>query len=413
MNHDPTTDRPPTRLPRLLGALGLTTGLALTATACSAASTPPADGASATAAPHGWVAGATESQEPQLGLLAVSATGETALHDLLTGETTDLDRVGAAEHSATDGRFLVTSDGDRTTVVDGGSWTVDHGDHTHYYAAEPRVVGTLEGGGPVQVHSSETMTTIAWPARGEAVVLDRAALGQGELDETARLDATVLLPLGEHLVAAEGDTVRVLDTDGEQTESTEPTGSTSAGQACTDPAGGLVTRAGAVVGCADGAVVVDDAGATSFVALPDDAERPTAFAARAGRPTVAGLAGDTGFWLLDVRQGSWQHVPTERPLRAVVAVDDQDEHVVGVDDAGRVVVVTASTGEVATTDPLVDSDSDTDTDTAPLLQLDAQRAYVADPTAAVVHEIDFADGARVARTIELPLAPVAFAEVGL
>ncbi|TDW40522.1 hypothetical protein EDF52_1187 [Curtobacterium sp. PhB42] len=407
MNHDPTTDRPRTRLPRLLGALGLTTGLALTATACSTASTPPADDASATTAPHGWVAGATESQEPQLGLLAVSATGETALHDLLIGETTDLDRVGAAEHSATDGRFLVTSDGDRTTVVDGGSWTVDHGDHTHYYAAEPRVVGTLEGGGPVQVHSSETMTTIAWPERGEAVVLDRAALGQGELDETARLDATVLLPLGEHLVAAEGDTVRVLDTDGEQTGSTEPTGSTSAGQACTDPAGGIVTRAGAVVGCADGAVVVDDAGATSFVALPDDAERPTAFAARAGRPTVAGTAGDTGFWLLDVRERAWQHVTTERPLRAVVAVDDQDEHVVGVDDAGRVVVVTASTGKVATTDPLVDGDR------APLLQLDAQRAYVADPTAAVVHEIDFADGARVARTIELPFAPVAFAEVGL
>ncbi|QSB23867.1 YncE family protein [Curtobacterium sp. 24E2] len=406
MNHDPTTDRTRARRTRFLGALGLTTGLALTVTACSTASTPPADDASATTAPHGYVAGATESQEPQLGLLAVSATGETARHDLLTGETTDLDRVGAAEHSATDGRFLVTSDGDgdRTTIVDGGSWTVDHGDHTHYYAAEPRVVGTLEGGGPVQVHSSETMTTIAWPERGEAVVLDRAALGQGELDETARLDATVLLPLGEHLVAAEGDTVRVLDGDGAQTGST---GTASAGHACTDPAGGIVTRAGAVVGCADGAVVVDDAGDASFVALPDDAERPTAFAARSGRPTVAGLAGDTGFWLLDVRQGSWQHVPTERPLRVVVAVDDQDEHVVGVDDAGRVVVVTASTGKVATTDPLVDGDR------APLLQLDAQRAYVADPTTPVVHEVDFADGARVARTVELPFAPVAFAEVGL
>ncbi|WP_206008806.1 hypothetical protein, partial [Pseudomonas viridiflava] len=112
---------------------------------------PQADVATATTAPHGYVAGATESQEPQLGLLAVAATGETALHDLLTGETTDLARVDAAEHAATDGRFLVTSDGDRTTVVDGGSWTIDHGDHTDYYAAEPRVVGTLKGGGPVQV----------------------------------------------------------------------------------------------------------------------------------------------------------------------------------------------------------------------------------------------------------------------
>ncbi|MCA5923073.1 ABC transporter [Curtobacterium oceanosedimentum] len=397
MTHS-TTRRAPARI---LSTIGLATGLALTVTACSTG-TPSADDGTASARPHGYVAGATESQEPQVRLLAVSATGETALHDLLTEESTELDGVDAPEHSATDGRFLVTSDGDRTTIVDGGSWTVDHGDHTHYYAADPRVVGTIDRGGPVEVHSSETMTTLTWPDRGEAVVLDREALGQGEVDETARVDATVLLPVGEQLVAAQGDTVRVLDADG------DPSGTASAdAQACTDPAGGIVTRAGAVVGCADGAVVVDDAGATSFVDLPDDAERPTAFAARSGRPTVAGLAGDTGFWLLDVREGSWRHVPTERPLRAVVAVDDEDEHVVGVDADGRVVVVTPDDGTAASTEPLIDADA------APLLQLDAQRAYLADPASGTVHEIDFADDARVARTIDLPVAPAAFAEVGL
>ncbi|PZF02871.1 ABC transporter [Curtobacterium sp. MCLR17_040] len=400
MKHS-TTSRAPARL---LPTIGLATGLALTVTACSTG-TPSADSSTGTARPHGYVAGASESQEPQVRLLAVSATGATALHDLLTEETTELDDVDAPEDSATDGRFLVTSDADRTTIVDGGSWTVDHGDHTHYYAAEPRVVGTIDSGGRVEVHSSETMTTITWPDRAEAVVLDREALGQGEVDETARIDASVLLPMGEHLVAADGDTVRVLDADGEATAA-----GAAAEQACTDPAGGIVTRAGAVVGCADGAVVVDDAGEPSFVELPDGAERPTAFAARAGRPTVAGLAGTTGFWLLDVRQGSWRLVPTERPLRAVVAVDDEDEHVVGVDDSGRVVVVTASTGKVATTTALIDIGAD---DPAPMLQLDAQRAYVADPADGTVHEIDFADGARVARTIELPAAPVAFAEVGL
>ncbi|NQX22625.1 ABC transporter [Curtobacterium sp. VKM Ac-2852] len=408
MKHS-TTSRAPARL---LSTIGLATGLALTVTACSTG-TPSADSSTGTARPHGYVAGASESQEPQVGLLAVSATGATALHDLLTEETTELEDVDAPEHSATDGRFVVTSGADRTTIVDGGSWTVDHGDHTHYYAAEPRVVGTIDGGGRVAVHSSETMTTITWPDRAEAVVLDREALGQGEVDETARIDASVLLPMGEQLVAADGDTVRVLDQDGEATDTADT--ADTAEQACTDPAGGIVTRAGAVVGCADGAVVVDDTGETSFVDLPDGAERPTAFAARAGRPTVAGLAGTTGFWLLDVRQGSWRLVPTDRPLRAVVAVDDEDEHVVGVDDSGRVVVVTAATGKVATTEPLIDAragDTGLD-DPAPLLQLDAQRAYLADPADGTVHEIDFADGARVARTIELPVAPVAFAEVGL
>ncbi|AIV41256.1 hypothetical protein NI26_01165 [Curtobacterium sp. MR_MD2014] len=375
-------------------------GLALGLTACSTTGTtgPAADDATGTAKPHGYVEGASEAQEPQVRLLAVSAAGETAVHDLLSGETTALDDVEAPEHSATDGRFLVSSTEDRTTIVDGGSWTVDHGDHTHYYAAEPRVVGSIDGGGPVEVHSSETMTTITWPERGEGVVLDRAALGQGDVEETVRIDATVLLPFGEQLVAGTDDGVRVLDADG------EPTGAEAA---CTDPAGGIVTRAGAVVGCSDGAVVLGEDGETTTVALPDGAARPTAFAARAGRPTVAGLAGDRGAWLLDSREGTWRLVETERPLRAVTAVDDEDEHVVGVDDQGRVVVIAATTGAVARTEPLLDPGEQ------PLLQLDAQRAYVADASGQQVHEIDFADGARLARSIDLAAAPVAFAEVGL
>ncbi len=391
-----TTRRVPARLLTTVIATGLAIGLA----ACSTDESPgpAADDATGTAKPHGYVAGASESQEPQVRLLAVSATGATAVHDLLTGETTDLDRVDAPEHSATDGRFLVTSTDDRTTIVDGGAWTVDHGDHTHYYAATPRVVDTIDGGGPVEVHSSETVTTITWPERGEAVVLDRAALGQGTVEETARVDAAVLLPFGEELVAGGGDVVRVLDADG------EPTGTE---HACTEPAGGIVTRAGAVVGCADGAVVVSEDGAATAVALPAGAERPTVFSARSGRPTVAGLAGDRGVWLLDSREGDWRLVETERPLRAVTAVDDEDEHVVGVDDQGRVVVVTASTGSVATTEPLLDPAAE------PLLQLDSKRAYVTDASGHEVHEVDFADGARVARSIGLPEAPAAFAEVGL
>ncbi len=134
------------RTPRLLAAAvatTLTTGLALSATACTTGgsagrSDEPSPDRSSTARPHGWVEGASEAQEPQLRLLAVSASGTTTLHDLLGGAATSLDAVDAPAHSATDGRFLVTSDADRTTITDGGAWTVDHGDHTHYYTADPR-----------------------------------------------------------------------------------------------------------------------------------------------------------------------------------------------------------------------------------------------------------------------------------
>ncbi|MFS2076425.1 ABC transporter, partial [Curtobacterium sp. CT11-133] len=84
-----------------------------------------------------------------------------------------------------------------------------------------------------------------------------------------------------------------------------------------------------------------------------------------------------------------------------------DEHVVGVDDTGRVVVHTLVTGAIVATDPLVADGA------PPLLQVDANRAYLADRGTGTVHEIDFADGARVARTIDLGVAPAAFAEVGL
>jgi hypothetical protein len=59
-----------------------------------------------------------------------------------------------------------------------------------------------------------------------------------------------------------------------------------------------------------------------------------------------------------------------------------------------------------TTEPLV-SDGGRST-----LQLDAQRAYLSDPDDSLVHEIDFADDARVARSIEVPVRPDVLAEVG-
>ncbi len=382
-------------------AVGAALGLTLLLAACS--TDPATPGASATTdRPHGYVEGAREAREPQLRLLAVDPDGRTTIRDLLTGESSALDTVDAPTHAATDGRFLVTSDDDRTTITDGGAWTVDHGDHTHYYAAEPRVVGHVDRGGAVDVHSSETTTTLTWPDRSEAVALDRESLGQGEVEEVLRVEASVLLPFGDRFVVGADDTVTVLDRSGR-----------AVGDAvsCSEPAGGIVTRAGAVVGCSDGAVVVDEAGATT-VPLPDGTtDRPTSFAARAGRPTVAGVAGNGGAWLLDAREHSWRHVASERPLRAVTAVDDADGHVVAVDDTGRVVVVatadpTSTSGRTATTDPLVTADGPA------LLQVDAQRAYVADPTTGSVHEIDFADDARVARTIELGHPVAAFAEVG-
>jgi len=92
----------------------------------------------------------------------------------------------------------------------------------------------------------------------------------------------------------------------------------------------------------------------------------------------------------------------------VTAVDDEAGHVVALDTDGRVRVYAAATGEeIAATDVLVGAP-----DAATSLTVDGQRAYLNDPAAAVVHEIDYADGARIARTLDTPTSPAFLSEVG-
>ncbi|MGY5883632.1 YncE family protein [Modestobacter lacusdianchii] len=405
-----TTRTRPTRR----GALAATAGLALLTTACGQAGTD-AGSAGATAEPsggHGYVAGAEELTEPQLRLSYLDGAGATHSLDLLTGESIALDPIGATTSVVSDGRFLfAVSEAGELTVVDSGTWTVDHGDHAHYYRAQPRVVGTLDWSGEVRVGSSEQTTTLFSPATGEGLVLDRAALGQGEIEQTASTEAAphdgALLPLGQHLVATDADQVRALDADGEPVD--------GASAPCPDARGGASTRVGVVVSCADGAVLATEAdGGVEFEAVPypepvAEEQRATAFAQRPGRPSVAAVAGDRGVWVLDTRARSWQLIETPAPLARAVAVDDDRDRVVALDDAGRLLVIEPEAGVVATTEPLAGAPEDL---AAMTLEVDASRAYVNVPSAGVVHEVDYADGARLARSLPTEVTPLFFAETG-
>jgi hypothetical protein len=243
---------------------------------------------------------------------------------------------------------------------------------------------------------------------GEAVLLDNAALADGKIAELFRIetgaDTGIVAPLAEGALVTDGDELVFHDASGAATDaSTE----------CAAASGAITTRVGVVVGCADGAVLAtweDAAAAFERIPYPDatDADRALSFDGRKGRPTVAALAGDSGFWLLDTRERAWQLVATETPLVRVSAVDDAEGHVVAVDAEGRVKVYIAGTGaQVAATEPLPVEMGDTVS-----LTVDEQRAYVNAPVARIVFEIDYADGARVARTLETPTSPRFVAEVG-
>ncbi|SCX58204.1 hypothetical protein SAMN03159343_3729 [Klenkia marina] len=407
--HHPLT-RPGRRraLPVPLGLLA-----ALTLTACGAdPADEPADDASASATPHGYVAGAQELPEPQLQLSYLDAEGSAHALDLLTEDDTELGETGAADAFASDGRFLfaVSEDAGEMTIVDTGTWTVDHGDHTHYYRAPAQVAGTLDWSGEVQAASSETLTAVFSPTTGTGVLLDRADLGSGQVTELARIDTGphrgAVIPLGNRVVVTDPTSVTALDSSGEPLPGD--------GVECIDPRGGLATRVGVVVSCADGAVLAtgtDDG--VDFERIPypapvADADRAAALDNRPGRPSVAAPAGTGGVWLLDTRAREWQLLPTDTPWVTAVAADDDADRVVGVDTAGRVVVLEPASGTTTASEPLLPVDRLDEVD----LQVDPDRAYVNVPGAGQLLEIDYADDVRLARTFPTAVDPAHLAETG-
>ncbi|WP_413317647.1 hypothetical protein AA0Z99_11945 [Agrococcus sp. 1P02AA] len=366
-----------------------------------------------TAVPHGYVEGAAELAEPQQVLAAIGPAGEVRLLDLLTEQIDELDAVGEVASLEHDGRFLAATTEGGVTIVDTGVWTVDHADHVHYYRAEARVVGSLELDGPATISSTESRTAVL--GDGEVVLLDREALGQGEVVETGRFPATTggfATPSGDGAIVGADGAVVVLDAVGAELAS-EP---------CTDPRGGIVTRVGAVVGCEEGAVLATttDAAGASVVELESIGYpagtaawlRATGFDMRAGRATAAAVAGEAGFWLLDTRERTMTLVETPQPLERVVAVDDEAGHVVAIAADGRVLVLDEAGAELGATEPVLAATlADPVAAAALSLELDASRAYVPVLAEGVVLEIDYADGARIARTLSMP-APLHIAKTG-
>lgn len=380
--------------------------LALTGCAGTAA---PVETPAATGEGHGAVEGAAEVGEPQLHLTTIDAEGAVAQLDLLDESVTEIGGIEPATAMSTDGRYLFASGSEGVAIVDSGMWTWDHVDHFHYYRGTPSLLGTVPGEGDATVATTNLSTTgstgLFFAESGEAVLLDTAALSKGDIVERFRLElepqAGVLAPIGSHALLAADGVVRVLDLEG------APTGVEAD---CVDPAGTVTTRVGAVIGCADGALlatVEDDEVVLESIAYPADAPRATSFANREGRPTVAALAGDQGVWLLDTRARSWTLLPAPAPLVQVTAVDDDAEHVLALAADGRVLVLDGSGAQLAATEPLVDASQPGAT-----LIADQQRAYLGAPAEGRLVEIDFADGARIARTFETATEPAFTALTG-
>lgn len=361
------------------------------------------------ATPHGYVEGAEETAEPQWRLvMADTEDGSVSVLDPATEEVTALDPVPGAETAATDGRHVYLGTGGAVSVLDSGAWTVDHGDHVHYYRAEPGPVGETAGTGGGALRASGDAGATVLASDGGPLVLDRAALDEGKVEVTAEPDAAAVLAYAGRLLAAGGgeDAVRVLERDGSST-------GRALDEPCPDARGQAVTRRGAVLGCADGALVVteeDDALEARKIPYPEDPDAPPADGLhhRPGAPVLAGAAGGEGVWVLDVGAAEWTFIDDGPALAVAAAGEDLPVLVLGED--GALSSYDPGTGErTARTELLDPPDGD---GSAPAVRIDTARAYVNDPAVDAVYELDYNDDLRLARTFDLGTSPDLMVETG-
>ncbi len=358
---------------------------------------------------------ATEVAEPPLGLLSVSPQGDIGLLDLRTEEQSRLGKIDSPSALASDGRFAFVSTEEGLQIIDSGRWSWNHGDHFHYYRAEGEVLGLLPGRGPARIASGMLSTAgstgVYFAGSGEALLLDNEALSEGRIDVRFRVaqdDGThgLIAPLGDGALLAEDGQLIYYDASGAAT-------ATAVG--CAAPEGTITTRAALVVGCTGGAVIAtaSETGSTptlSFTPFPAEysGEQAHGFSARKGRPVVAALATDGGFWLLDTRDGTWRQALSKHPLAQVTAVDDDEGHVVALDTEGRLRVYRAANG-----DPLGATDAVATPSTAPpALTVDGQHAYLGLPDRGLVLEIAYRGETQVTRTLAPEVPAHFFAEVG-
>lgn len=348
--------------------------------------------------PHGFVEGAQEMAEAQPRLvLTDTESASVAVLDAVSEAVTTVYDVDGSRGLLGDGRFaFAVARDDSTTVIDTGAWKVDHGDHVHYYTAQSRRIGTLRDGRPVSVRSDNSVTAITFED-GSATVLDRDALAAGDVDSTARIsNAGAVVPWRERLLVASrsSDRVEVRNRSGEAIATID--------EVCTDPQGNAVTRRGVVFGCADGALLVSGDGDSlqgtkiGYPSPVSNTERANDFRHRPGATTLAATSGERGVWTLDVSAQRWNRID----VGPVTAVDS-------VGEGGPVLALTAD-GVLHSFDPNSGAELDRTAPIAPArgpvapsITVDNSRAYVNDVTTGTVHEIDYNDRLRIARSFDL------------
>ena len=373
----------------------VTAGCALLAS-CSVGSGAPPDESEPT--PHGYVEGAEETAEAQWRLVMAEAdTGDVHIFDPVSEESIRIATAEGVQAAGSDGRFVYLTGASSTHIIDSGVWTVDHGDHVHYYKTQPGTVGEIDGTGFTPI--GDPAVTVLNSGQ-EVLSLDRAALETGEISPTGEVRAQAAVTYDKRLLAVDEGTVQVLGRDG--------TLESELAERCREPQAPTVTRRGAVFGCQDGALLISGDEELTAEKIPyPDGGIDGGFHHRPGTSVLAAHSPTGAVLVLDLKERHWTSIAV--PDAVAVSATGEDSPVLVLTGDGVLRSFDIGTGDELARVELMTIAEGAST---PTIQVDSARAYVNDPGGTAVYEIDYRDDLRLARTFDLDYQPDYMVETG-
>ena len=264
----------------------------------------------------------------------------------------------ASMHSTHEGRygFAVQSDGDLVNAVDGGVWAEEHGDHSHSYAEEPRMLDfELTGQEPVHFVAHEGQVAVFNDGDGSATVFEEAEVEDADAErftiESGRAHHGVAVPMGDRVIVSraseeeEGDlpsTLSVYDLKGNRLQDF---------RGCGGMHGEVSFEETAAFACEDGVVLLERRGdgfSQTKIPYPDGTTEETRSWTLLGDeevPYLVGDSGDDGLMRVDVDSGEMERLPLPGEV-ADFALDPETGHAVALTTDGRLHSVEPESGEV-------------------------------------------------------------------
>lgn len=316
-----------------------------------------------------------------------------------------------------DNRHVAVSTTGGFQILDAGTWTEPHGDHTHSYTSDPVLTDvTWSAEKPGHVVPHEGRTALFDDGTGTITVVD-----SDDLADAAAEAREVTLPAAHHGVAVEltdgslvvsegtedGRTgIRVLDADDQEI---------AASDQCPGVHGEAMAAGEAVViGCEDGAVIYSG-GEITKVTAPDAYGRIGNQAGTEASPIVLGdyksdpdadLERPTRVSLIDTRDASLRLVdlPASYTFRSLARGDAGEALVLGTD--GALHVIDPESGALTRSIPVIDAweESETWQEPRPAITVLDGSAYITDPATKSVHAVDIETG-EIWLSTELDVVP--------